>query len=444
MIPRRMHAGRMTALGVALLAASIALAACSSDSSTQQPAPSSMSDMPMTANSADVMFAQMMIPHHEQAVVMADLADGRAADPMIVDLAREIRAAQDPEIELMASWLEQWGMPLMSSDEAMGAHGSHGMAGMLTSAQLEELAAVDGAEFDAMFAQYMIEHHQGAVQMARDVLTANPTAEVAALAREIIVTQEKEIVQMQAFLGGSGEVGAQSIPVVPALGHLHGAVLEGSSLLVGSHEGVHRIDLTSGESTRIGDSMDDFMGFAGSTSGMLVASGHPGPGSPWPNPLGLMASEDGGVSWQSRSLLGEVDFHGLALRGDEVVGWDTRGPLQWSTDGGRTWVAGPTLTPTSLVWFADEIWLATPDLGLVTWSPGSPEVSRVDRPGVLLAVSPDGGSLWSLDASGKVQRTRDGSTWERMGRVTRVETLSADNDRAYAVSAGEVQIVPQS
>lgn len=436
----RTHRG--VAVGAALIFSAGALAGCSGDSSSQQAAQSSVMNVPVTANSPDVMFAQMMIPHHEQAVVMAELADGRAVDPMIGELAREIRAAQDPEIELMTSWLEQWGMPLMSSDEAMGAHGSHGMAGMLTSAQLEELAAADGAEFDVMFAQYMIEHHEGAVQMARDVLTANPTPEVAALAREIIVTQEKEILQMQAFLGGSAETVAQTVQVVPGLGHLHGAVVEGGGLLVGSHDGVHRVDLASGESTQIGDSMDDFMGFAGSTSGTLVASGHPGPGSPWPNPLGLMASEDGGVTWQSRSLSGEVDFHGLAIRGDEVVGWDTRGPLQWSTDGGRTWVAGPTLTPTSLVWFGDEIWLATPDLGLVTWSPGSPDVSVVDRPGVLLAVSPDGGSLWSLDASGEVQRTRDGSEWEPMGQVTRVETLAADTDRAYAVSAGEIQIVP--
>ncbi len=437
--PSRMQ--RVTALGAALIAGSLVLAACSSDSSAHGGGHDSMTEVAADVDPADVMFAQMMIPHHEQAVVMADLADTRASDPVIVELAREIKGAQAPEIELMSSWLDAWGAPRMDSDDAMGEHGSHGMAGMLSDEQLDVLAQAQGAEFDTLFAQAMIEHHEGAVQMARDVLADGADPDVAALAREIIVTQEKEILQLQSFLGVDDGSAAASVAVTPALGHVHGAVVDGDDLVVGTHDGVHRIAIATGESQRVGTSQDDFMGFTGQVTGTLVASGHPGPGSDRPNPLGLLASDDGGATWQERSLLGEVDFHGLAVDGDEVVGWDTRGPVQWSSDGGRTWTQGPMLTPTSLAWFGGSVWLAVPELGLVTWSPGEPEVATANAPGVLLAVSADGTVLWRVDMDGTVHRTTDGVVWETRGAVTSIEAFAADADRAYAVTSSGLQVV---
>ena len=438
--PSRMQ--RVTALGAALIAGSLVLAACSSDSSAHGGGHDSMTEVAADVDPADVMFAQMMIPHHEQAVVMADLAASRASDPAIVNLAREIKGAQAPEIALMGSWLDEWGAERLSSDEAMGAHGSHGMAGMLDQDQLDDLAQSEGADFDTLFAKAMIEHHQGAVQMARDVLADGADPDVAALAREIIVTQEKEILQLQSFLGEDGAAAAAAtVPVTPSLGHVHGAVVDGDDLVVGTHDGVHRIAIATGSSQRVGASQDDFMGFTGQAAGTLVASGHPGPGSDQPNPLGLMASDDGGSTWQVRSLLGEVDFHGLAVNGDQVVGWDTRGPLQWSIDGGRTWTAGPDVMPTSLAWFGDVVWLGTPDAGLVTWRPGDPAVTVLDSPGVLVAAATDGAALWRVDMDGSVHRTTDGATWEPVGAVTAIEALAADAQRAYAVTASGLQIV---
>lgn len=151
------------------------------------------------ASAADAMFAQMMIPHHQQAVVMADLAQTRASSPVITDLAARIRAAQQPEIDLMTGWLQQWGVPVLSEQEAMASHGGHSMSGMLTPEQLDELAAASGAAFDRRFAELMIAHHQGAVEMAREVVgSANP--QVASLAGEIIDAQQAEIGELQAFL----------------------------------------------------------------------------------------------------------------------------------------------------------------------------------------------------------------------------------------------------
>lgn len=438
------HQRRWALLGVPILAGTLLIVGCSGDTGAHGGAHADVAeasaDLPSGISGADVMFAQMMIPHHEQAVIMSALAESRASDPLIRDLAKEISAAQEPEIALMTSWLDEWGAERLSSHDAMGAHGSHGMAGMLTQEQLDELAAADGAGFDTLFAQSMIEHHEGAVQMARDVLESGSDPDVAALAREIIVTQEKEILQLTSFLADSGSAPA-GISITPALGHVHGVIVDGDGLVVGTHDGVHRIELPAGSSSRIGTSQDDLMGFAGDASGSLVASGHPGPGSALPNPLGLMVSEDAGQSWRPTSLQGEVDFHGLAVRGDEIVGWDTRGPLQWSTDGGVTWTPGPILTPTSLAWFGDDVWLATPDLGLVTWRPGAADVVVRDVPGLLVAVSPDGRVLWRMDDDGVVHRTRDGVTWEERGQVTSVEALAGDAERAYAVTARSVQIV---
>jgi uncharacterized protein (DUF305 family) len=428
-----------------LAALTLVLGACSSDHGAHEGAHEGahgdidMSQISGDANAADVMFAQMMIPHHEQAVVMSDLAVTRAQDPQLLALAEEIKGAQAPEIELMQSWLQTWGFDRISGDEAMAAHGDHGMAGMLTDQQLQELADAQGAEFDRLFAEYMIEHHRGAILMAQDVLLDGADPAVAALAREIIVTQEREILQLQAFL--SGESASAFVGISPPLSHVHGVVVDGEDLLVGSHDGAHRVNALTGKSTRIGQSRDDLMAFSGNPATVLVASGHPGPGSSMRNPLGLVVSSDGGANWQSISLEGEVDFHGIAVRDSELVGWDTRGPLQWSVDGGQTWREGPRLTHTSLAWFGDQVWLATPDQGLVTWIPGQPALDVTGVPGVLLASSSDGSTLWRIDPDGSVHRTVDGSVWTPQGRFTRVEAFAASPTQAFAVTGTSIQVV---
>lgn len=152
---------------------------------------------------SDVMFAQMMIPHHQQAVEMSILAETRASSPEIKALAAEIKQAQQPEIDLMTVWLNEWDVPVMSGSEAMGEHGGHGMAGMLTDEQLADLANSSGAEFDTLFAEYMIDHHEGAITMAEAVQDSKDSR-VAALAQTIIETQRAEIDQLKAFLATQG------------------------------------------------------------------------------------------------------------------------------------------------------------------------------------------------------------------------------------------------
>ncbi|WP_433393951.1 DUF305 domain-containing protein [Micromonospora sp. KLBMP9576] len=149
---------------------------------------------------ADAMFAQMMIPHHRQAVEMADLAATRAADPEVKRLATEIKAAQAPEIATMSGWLAAWGRPVPSPGAGM-PHMDHDMPGMMSDADMKKLAAASGREFDRQFLTMMIAHHEGAVTMARDEQARGVNGEAKALAGQIVSSQQVEIDQMREVLG---------------------------------------------------------------------------------------------------------------------------------------------------------------------------------------------------------------------------------------------------
>ena len=137
----------------------------------------------------DLMFAEMMIPHHQQAILISDLALENSTNPKILDLANRIKSAQAPEIEQMKSW------PEVDTSSHMG----HMMSGMLSENELAELRAARGADFDRLFLLGMIKHHEGAIDMAEMVSDSN-NLEVATLAKAIIAAQRGEIEEMQALL----------------------------------------------------------------------------------------------------------------------------------------------------------------------------------------------------------------------------------------------------
>ncbi|MGW1428726.1 DUF305 domain-containing protein [Streptomyces sp. NPDC002431] len=158
-----------------------------------------------TFNDADVEFAQQMIPHHQQAIEMARLADGRAADAEIKKLASAIEDAQDPEINTMKGWLTSWGKPL--PDASMGDmpgmdHGSDGagMPGMMSDKEMDGLEAARGKDFDRKFAQLMIGHHEGAVTMAEKEQKDGRNADAKKLAEAVVTAQTAEIEQMNKIL----------------------------------------------------------------------------------------------------------------------------------------------------------------------------------------------------------------------------------------------------
>jgi uncharacterized protein (DUF305 family) len=149
-------------------------------------------------NQADIAFVQMMVPHHAQAVEMAELAHKYAVDADVRGLAARIRAAQGPEIVSMSAWLEAHGLTADPGDGHSGPHGgSAQMMGMLTPAQMDALAAARGHEFDRLFLQGMIGHHQGALRMAETAEATGSDVRVMELAGDIKVSQTAEIALMR-------------------------------------------------------------------------------------------------------------------------------------------------------------------------------------------------------------------------------------------------------
>ena len=150
-------------------------------------------------NNEDVHFLQMMIPHHEQAIEMSDIAldPTIGASDAVKGLATQIKGAQDPEITQMSKWLTDLGKTEM--DSSMDMTGK--MDGMLTADQLMNLGTLRGAEFDNAWIKAMIGHHEGAIKMATVVIADGSNSQVRVLAEAIIIGQQKEIGTLKALLG---------------------------------------------------------------------------------------------------------------------------------------------------------------------------------------------------------------------------------------------------
>lgn len=205
---------RRTALAAAATAAalSLTLTACGSDGggknhsgsghdSTKTTASASASAPSGKHNDADVSFAQGMIPHHRQAVEMADLAATRASSGAVKELAAKVKKAQDPEIRTMSGWLEAWGEKVPEAMPGMDHSQHEGMPGMMSSKDMEELKKASGAAFDTAFLTMMVEHHKGAVDMARTEKKQGSYGPAKTMADAIIKTQNEEITQMNKLLG---------------------------------------------------------------------------------------------------------------------------------------------------------------------------------------------------------------------------------------------------
>lgn len=174
---------------VSLLALLSLLAACSNNSSDSN-----------KFSNAYLMFAQMMIPHHEQAIDMSDLAISNSENPDVISLAKRIKSAQAPEIEQMKRWQESgtsghMGHDMMGDSDESGS----GMMGMLDEAEISQLKETTGVEFDRLFLKGMIAHHEGAIEMA-NMVEDSENKEAAALGKAIIESQSAEIDEMKTLL----------------------------------------------------------------------------------------------------------------------------------------------------------------------------------------------------------------------------------------------------
>jgi uncharacterized protein (DUF305 family) len=197
---------RTVALTLVTIATAGVLAACGSSEEAVPPTPmpmmsSAAPSASIDSRAADIMFAQVMIPHHQQAIEMSDMALSQASSNDIKDLADQMKSEQAPEIAVMRGWLANWGAPETPVDD-LSNHSTG--TGMMTADDMSALSALNGPDFDRLWLQMMISHHQGAIKMAKDVLATTNDPEVKALAQSIIDAQTKEIASIE-VLQANGE-----------------------------------------------------------------------------------------------------------------------------------------------------------------------------------------------------------------------------------------------
>ncbi len=197
------------ALAATAIAAGLVLAACGSDNSTNTAGttPATTTAPASTEadrhNQADVTFAQGMIPHHRQAILMSDMVAAHGTSAEVEALAEKIKKAQAPEIETMSGWLKAWGekVPTGTSMDGMGhGDGGSGMPGMMDDQDMNRLGNAKGNAFDTMFLTMMIGHHEGAIDMAKTEKKQGAYGPAKALADDIITSQTAEIAQMRTML----------------------------------------------------------------------------------------------------------------------------------------------------------------------------------------------------------------------------------------------------
>lgn len=155
-------------------------------------------------NNQDVTFATDMIPHHLQAVQMAEMAQTQASSAAVKTLAEEIKAAQGPEVDTMSGGLESWGEDVpdesMGGMDGMDSGSADSMPGMMSDQAMSDLGAATGSAFDQMWLESMIAHHEGAVQMADTEIANGKDPDAIALAKSIKAAQTTEIATMKKLL----------------------------------------------------------------------------------------------------------------------------------------------------------------------------------------------------------------------------------------------------
>ncbi|MCJ1708804.1 DUF305 domain-containing protein [Microbacterium sp. VKM Ac-2923] len=185
------------------LAAVLALAGCAGTSRSGSMPGMDHGSAPMTtatttateASETDILFLTMMIPHHEQAIEMSDtLLAKTGVDDEVTALAEQIKTAQGPEIETMKGWLSDWGVSMSEGMSGM----DHG--GMMSESDMQALADADGGDAARLYLEQMIEHHEGAVDMAQDEIDDGDDSQVVDLAVSIVDGQTAEISTMKDLL----------------------------------------------------------------------------------------------------------------------------------------------------------------------------------------------------------------------------------------------------
>ena len=192
-----------TATGSAATPAATDTATPSATESATSSATGSAEEVSAEHNDADVMFAQMMIPHHQQAVEMSEMLLAKDEIPAeVAEFAQKVIDAQGPEIKRMNSMLTAWGQDPVDTDGMDGMEGMDhgGMSGMMSEEDMTALDQAQGTEAARLYLEQMTAHHKGAVDMAKDEAKDGQNPQAVQLAEQVIADQEAEITEMQQML----------------------------------------------------------------------------------------------------------------------------------------------------------------------------------------------------------------------------------------------------
>jgi uncharacterized protein (DUF305 family) len=194
----------LTALFVALLLTSCT--ASSDHTETHAADEPAGTAQPSGFNADDHAFATNMIPHHEQAIELAAMAPQHSTNAELLALAAKISAEQEPEIKALRVFLVQWDEnPDDNASDSQGHGDGHGaMAGMVDDATMAKLQTLQGAQFDTLWLQSMISHHEGAIEMAEVEVAKGQNEDTKRMAQAMIDSQQAEITQMKQMLEGGG------------------------------------------------------------------------------------------------------------------------------------------------------------------------------------------------------------------------------------------------
>lgn len=196
-----MPSARTLSMVGVITASLLAISGCTINIGAGAGAPQGMSGSEsMMGPQRDLMFAEMMIPHHDQAIVMGEIALENSTNDEVRDLAQRIVDGQGTEVLIMQAWLDEAGVS--SGGRGMGhSMDDHNMmmGGMATDGEMAELRTLGSPEFDLAFVTMMIEHHEGALMMVQMIVNS-PTAEARELAQDIIEVQNAEIDEMKAMM----------------------------------------------------------------------------------------------------------------------------------------------------------------------------------------------------------------------------------------------------
>jgi hypothetical protein len=234
-----------------------------------------------------------------------------------------------------------------------------------------------------------------------------------------------------------GSINHAKAESLDSVSHIHHVKVVANKVLVLTHEGLYEL-VGKNNMKLVGKEKIDVMGFA-SLGNILIASGHPALGSKMPNPIGVMKSLDGGLTWKSVSLSGKVDFHFLEGLGSDLYGADSQsGKLMYSADSGVTWktLGANTFTDIAVSPKKSGVAIAIKDSELLLTQNAFKSTAKIKGTLTMTQIEWRKSGLYGLSGSSLYKSTNSGKTWTKQSTFKGAPGLLSASDELMLVTVG--------